>query len=72
MSAGGYRAVDGKRDLMALGEGAYKVGRDQNKAELCRCPDRFSHTADCIWYAARKMERAVQKAIARLDLDTTS
>ncbi len=64
-----WNPASGKRDLMNLGAGLYAVGRDQNKAELCRCDVPWQHKPNCIWWTARKFLTEVQKVIARLDLD---
>lgn len=50
---------------MALGEGLYRVSREQNKAALCPCPDRFRHRTGCIWFAAYKLLPECRRAIER-------
>jgi hypothetical protein len=56
-------------DLMDLGEGLYRVSREQNKADLCPCPDRFKHKPECIWFAAYTLLPKVRRAIDQLEMN---
>jgi hypothetical protein len=54
---------------MDLGEGLYRVSREQNKADLCPCPDRFKHKPECIWFAAYTLLPKVRRAIDQLEMN---